>query len=511
MNRRTRTALAVSSMVAAALILPSGTAGAATAEGATARPWLSLSQATGLRSGQIITVHGSGFGPGRTVQLSECPRGATERFFCSFDASVATETNSKGTFSVTMQVVRQPTGMGNRDCATRYLCEIGATTFGPRNSLIAEANVWFDAKLAPVVPSFWVNVTRNLTPNEMVTVHATGLEPNAPVQLTECSGLPKNGTVNDIFSDCAFSYYYVGGGFPPPFLNRVVTSPEGTLAAQVRANGQVLLNFRGNQSTPANCEVSPGCEISAQLPDPADPTFFPRVAISFDPTAKPITPLMTVSDSSGLADGQIVTVAGGPFLADQPVLVRECPTTTPVWENCLIADQTVAPANDFGDIKLQFPVMMRWKTGKDIFNCAHIACSISILGVNDIWYSAWTPITFNATLPPIRPKASVSPSAGLSNGEVVTVNANGYPAGASLSVEECVVGTAQCNGQGNSLVTDAAGGGQFGVVVGSAVVTFNPATGTETQVACGTSKCELVVQNSSDPQDQVFMKLSFGS
>ncbi|MGO9558330.1 MAG: neocarzinostatin apoprotein domain-containing protein [Acidimicrobiales bacterium] len=498
MKRQIGTVVSIAVLMLAGVLIP-----AATANASAKAPRLSVAPSTALRPGQIVVVKVSNVPLKRDVTIVECAHSTSPVNDCNGIESAFFITGKTGTFSVPLQVVRFPSGPKGADCATRFACEIAAITFERgRRELLAHANIQFSATAKAIVPRFTVSPAKDLTPNQFVTVKATGLAPDAGVRLSECAGLAKSDRFP--FEHCNFYYYGLGGGG----IGVDETNAEGTLSVRLRANSSVLLQFR-RPLRPANCEVSPGCEFAISTFDPADPGFFARAPLTFNPAAKPITPVMTVSSSAALADGQMVTVTGGPFTPDAVVQVRECPTATSVWSSCLIRDDVEVSANDAGYIDVTFPVVEKSRSGKSEVDCTQEPCSISIIESGDIWYSAWTPISFDASLPAVRPAATVSPTTNLENGTLVTINGSKFAPGGSVDVEECVRHTSDCEGLEFGIPTDAAGAVEFGAEVVSAIAVFNRDGSGSTTVPCGKTGCVLGIANSSDPQQSVTVPISF--
>jgi len=493
MSRPSRvTALTVGLL--AVMLLPAATAAATTATAS-----ISVSPSSGLRIGQIVTVTGSDLPSG--VYLAECEHAATTGSHCgNHDFSVDVV---DGSIHTPMEVIRHPLGLTGPDCAKVGACEIAVVAYSRGNPVLAAASISFNANAAPIVPHVSVVPSTGLAPTQWVTVTATGLAPLATVEIFECAGLPLSR--GNVLQDCGIpGYGYPDGGFRFDFHQ---TTDVGSLALRVRADSNLVSPFNGDKV--ANCKVAPGCEFVFFTSDPASPTFSPRIPIVFNPAARPVTPVETVSDTSGLANGQTVTVAGGPFLPGEAVAVRECPSATPVWQSCSLDDLATGIANAAGQVSIRFAVVEKSGAGLSAENCTTEQCSLTMVGQDDVWYSAWTPIDINPALPTQRPKGTVAPATGLSNGTLVTVTGSGFLPGAPLNIEECLRTGADCEfiGDSGSVAADSTGSADFGVNVVSELQVFN-ASG-ETNVSCGLSDCMLLLVNIQDPEQRVITPIDF--
>jgi hypothetical protein len=481
----------------AVMLLPAATAAATTG---TATPSLGVSPSSGLRIGQIVTVTGSDLPS--DIYLAECEHAATSGSHCgNHDFAVDVV---DGSVHTPMEVIRHPLGLTGPDCAKVGDCEIAVLAYSRGNPVLAAAGISFNPNAAPVVPHVSVTPSTGLAPTQWVTVTATGLAPLATVEIFECDGLASSRV--GLLQHCGIpGYGYPDGGFR---FDTHQTTDVGSLALRIRADANLISPFNGDAV--ANCEVSPGCEFVFLTSDPASPTFSPQIPITFNPAARPVTPIETVSATSDLANGQTVTVAGGPFLPGEAVAVRECPSATPVWQNCSLDDLATGVANAAGQASIRFDVVEKSGAGPSE-NCTTEQCSLLMVGQDDVWYSAWTPIDINPALPTQRPKGTVAPATGLSNGTLVTVTGSGFLPGAPLNIEECLRSGADCEFIGNSgtVGADSTGSVDFGAAVVSELEVFDNSG--PVNVSCGLSGCMLLLVDLQDAEQRVISPIDFAS
>ncbi|MFJ9250085.1 enediyne antibiotic chromoprotein [Streptomyces sp. NPDC101776] len=105
------------------------------------------------------------------------------------------------------------------------------------------------------------------------------------------------------------------------------------------------------------------------------------------------------------------------------------------------------------------------------------------------------------------PAVSVTPAAGLSDGQSVTVDGSGYTAGSQVAVAECVAGT-RCAAAYVVATVDANGAFQVTPTVQKAFQATDYGTGAVSWADCTVVQCQVVAWN--DTTGQVGADISFG-
>lgn len=161
-------------------------------------PTLTVDPATDLVDGQVVQVTGSDARPDEYLLLAQCPAGATELYEqCQNFSEIHAE--SDGTFAQAYPVVAvlQPSYYleGKRedvlppdpvDCRVEA-CEL-LVAADDQLDRAGRVSLSFDPD-APLRPDMTISVVPNqdLVDGQVVEVHATGMTPDGPVDVIECS------------------------------------------------------------------------------------------------------------------------------------------------------------------------------------------------------------------------------------------------------------------------------------------------------------------------------------
>jgi Neocarzinostatin family len=152
--------------------------------------------------------------------------------------------------------------------------------------------------------------------------------------------------------------------------------------------------------------------------------------------------VFSVEPSTGLVDGQSVRYAGSGFPAGADIAILQCiPGATDLFgvlTRCAFP-QTVTAPDATGSIGGFFTVSRTFLpvAGGPAVDCAAAAgvCAISVFDFSTV---IDVPIAFADPLPPPPPTISVLPTTTLEDGSVVTVTGRDFPAGAAVTVAQCV-------------------------------------------------------------------------
>lgn len=166
-------ALAGASLVAAALVAPTGAAVAAAA------PTVTVEPTTDLVEGQRVNVQGSGFPPGTLVVVAQCDARGDDLDSCDFRDAVVEQVRKSGRFEAGLELHRAVDSdrFGVVDCAAAPgTCVVAAFDFfHPSRS--AAVPLSFDPEgppaLHPMRASLAVQAVGTIAPDGTVRVHGT--------------------------------------------------------------------------------------------------------------------------------------------------------------------------------------------------------------------------------------------------------------------------------------------------------------------------------------------------
>lgn len=263
-------------------------------------PSIHLSQSTSLASNQSVTITGKNFSPNGSVSIDECSSGGTCQYYTNDSFA---PTSAAGTFSATYRPSADVLLYGKgrvrlTHCSKAPGCVVEAQSDGVGGS--AKEAVSFDPKAPPVTPDLHVSRRTALAEGQIVTVRGSDLDPHVGYTVTEC----KTGRASIL--DCG--------------LNDSVSS-ESSAAGEMEAHLPVTAHSTTGAITPVDCDTT-SCSIT--IVESGDEWFSSSERISFNSSLPPVTPSETVTPSSGLVDGQIVTVSGGDFPTGSTVDATEC-------------------------------------------------------------------------------------------------------------------------------------------------------------------------------------------
>lgn len=222
------------------------TAGSVEPPGPLAAPSITVTPSTGLVSGQVVTVTGSGFTPSVQMILSDCVT-ETTLGYCGGPPPDSVFTDPSGNFTYQFKVAR---GTFDEtvyppvlvDCARAPgACSVFA--YVGVSAERASAPISFDASVPP--PSAVVTVTpsRALNDEQTLQVSGSGFTPSSGVFVGQCApGFP----ADFLGSPCAFP----GGSLP--------IDPQGNLLVSLRVTRLIQLpshNFVDCSAAAGTCFV----------------------------------------------------------------------------------------------------------------------------------------------------------------------------------------------------------------------------------------------------------------
>ena len=308
---------------------------------------------------------------------------------------------------------------------------------------------------AAATPTMTVTPSTGLTSNQEVAVTGSGYTANATYAAVECIGTATT-----------------TAGCDTNAITPVSVSATGTVSFNFYVQtGPIGNGTCGTSAADSNCLIVIGTLTGTQI------AYAP---ISFG-TPAPAGPSITLTPSTGLANGAKVTITGSGFVAGDSLFAVECLATATSSADCNTAGATPITANADGTLpSTSFTVTTgtigSGACGTTAANAAGCVISVSTVAGAD---AAHASITFAVAVPTI----TVSPATGLKNGTKVTITGSGFAAGDSLFAVQCVAtatSAAGCNTVGATPITANADGTLPST-------TFTVATGTIGSGACGTT------------------------
>jgi hypothetical protein len=292
-------------------------------------PKLAAVPSTKLRDHQLVTVVGSGFNPGSSIQVSEC---ASNGFDCAYETFRFGDVNDKGNVVIRNFALERliqsydENGPVTIDCAaTPTTCVLQAQTSGFGGGVV-NASLAFDPRIPPVVPALSVSPSTNLGDLQLVNVSGYGFLPGVQVNISECA--------QDTFA-CDPGSRTATAGFQGQFT--ITMAVHRRLAAQ----GQLGID-------PTDCAAHLGaCLINAYA---QGTNTAPSVALGFNPRKPAVNPSMLVVPNTGLVDNQRVGIVLNGFGAFGQTAVVECSADAVADQNLSYCDPstelvTTTPAN----------------------------------------------------------------------------------------------------------------------------------------------------------------------
>jgi hypothetical protein len=345
-------------IVATVITVALSVAGAGGALGATSSPVITVTPSTNLANGEQVSVSGAGLTPNVNGVLVECssaagqptvegrgltfPVSCTNPFAPKFGPSPSVvTTSSTGTFDTTFVaetgIVGPPSAAGIDSAgnnpasdAANYPCpptpaqqaagDVCWISFTDGGGDAAEASLGFGS---PITTTPTVSVQGAMAGGDTVAVTATGFTPNSPVIVEECNLTP---------GEPAQQF---GGGPAIGCTQPVSVGPSGVLPS-TDGSGSLTTDLTlqegnvGGQAasvpypcppTPANVAEGGSCDVVVE--DAGGHAAHAYVGLD-----GPVpVPSLSVSRSSGLLNGQELTVFGSGFSIDNSANLFECNDT----------------------------------------------------------------------------------------------------------------------------------------------------------------------------------------
>lgn len=209
-------------------------------------------------------------------------------------------------------------------------------------------------------------------------------------------------------------------------------------------------------------------------------------------------PAITVAPNTGLNNGDTVSVTGSGFAASEGLSIVECSALSAT--GCDTGNVVTATTGADGSLAATAFVVHSGAIGDG--TCAAGSSSCFLLATNAA-HSELVQATLGFAAPP--PTVTVTPTAGIKDGDTVTVHGAGYTPSAPIAILECSgLSQATCNIGGLVSATAAADG-----TVDGSIVVHTGAIGTGT-CAASSSNCLIAVANEVDQTQVGSAPLGFG-
>jgi hypothetical protein len=156
-------------------------------------------------------------------------------------------------------------------------------------------------------------------------------------------------------------------------------------------------------------------------------------------SATTTTPTLTASPSTGLLDGQSISVAGSGLAAKTRDVVAECVTgATDPLDSCDVGSSRPVKSNGSGSFSISFTAVRTIEPGEfgSSVDCATAGACILAVFDEGLSLLADTPITF-ADVTIVPPTVSAVPSTGLLDGQKIKVTGANWSPGAHIALAEC--------------------------------------------------------------------------
>jgi hypothetical protein len=221
------------------------------------------------------------------------------------------------------------------------------------------------------------------------------------------------------------------------------------------------------------------------------------------------TPTLTADPSTGLLDGQSISVSGSGLAAKNDDLLAECVTgaTSPV-ESCDVETVKTVKTGASGSFTTSYTAVRMIEVGgsSSTVDCATADACILVVIDGNLSILAGTPISF-ADVVVVPPTVTAVPDSGLLDGQKITVSGTNWSPGALIALGECPVNGSVCG-----FITS----GKRGITVGSAGTFSGSFTvsrfieGEDGVLDCAQpSTCLLEAVNAGDPDQTATTPITF--
>jgi hypothetical protein len=379
---------------------------------------LSADPSTGLTDGQQITVSGTGFDAKSDYDIVECPTGDDNPLDCDPGTVGFVKSDSTGSFSApytAVRVIEEFVSGTTLDCATAGACDLAA--LDSNLSAVAETPIGFaDVAIIPATVS--AVPSTGLLDGQKITVSGTNFTPNAPVGLSECPGPAGDDSCDSIgIAVGASDAGRRGGGGGEPGYGETMADASGSFSTSFTV-ARIVDGIEG----PVDCAQPPGCVLEATN---ESGTIQATTALTFADVAI-VPPVMTATPSTGLEDGQTITVTGQGFSSRDELGLSECAAGTTDGSECVaeagLGNAAEVQANRHGRFTVSFNVARVITLIDGTIDCSQApGCVIGAIDLESETgaVTSMVPISFDPkgkVLPPLNLQVHVDPTAVIGAG-----------------------------------------------------------------------------------------------
>ena len=391
---------------------------------------LTVTPHNNLVHGQTVVVRGRGWRPRDGGQgAAQCISGIASTAGCGRIEFAPTD--AAGNFRLEYEVVVMlETSEGTFDCRVE-VCVIGSNNSpSVTGSRFVELN--FDpAGPDPVRRTVTVDPDSGLVDHQQVQVSGDDFTTDPRwggyAELLQCR-LPAEG-----YDDCDTGGYEFGevdtdGHLDTPFRVETILRLEGGATHDCRTGGCVL-SVRDNGE---------GFAEGAQA------------ALDFDP-AGPLAPppTVTVTPSTGLADGDIVEVDGAGWRPNNFVAVLQCRSAATDFGGCDMNSFGYTQTDEDGAFDLRRGVAATFRVSRGRLDCRIRSCSLFVFGeedFDDLGAAVRAPLEFDESRPLIEPRFRTGDLAGLHGGDRVRVSGTGGRPDGTVVLMQCAANATDVGG-----------------------------------------------------------------
>ena len=274
---------------------------------------------------------------------------------------------------------------------------------------------------ASATPTMTVTPNTGLTANQEVTIAGSGFAPNAALAAVECIGTATTTTGCDLNA-----------------ITPINVSSTGTVSVNFYVQtGPIGNGTCGTSATDLNCAIAIGTLAGTLVAD---------APITF--AAATTGPAITVTPSTGLKNGDKVTITGSGFTAGDSLFAVECLATATSAAGCNTAGATPITANSDGTLPSTTFTVTAGTIGSGACGTKAAnarACVITVATAAGTDAGA-APIQFAVAKARVVRTLFVRPTFKLHNGQVVTVFGHGFIPRYHVYIVECLAGASGAAG-----------------------------------------------------------------
>jgi hypothetical protein len=375
----------------AVLVPAAASAAAARAHQApTGTATVTVTPSSGLFDGQSIGVTGNSFTAKTVYGIIECPTGASKVTGCDLNLGniIVVKTDGSGSFSTSMTAVRTitPGTTGTPvDCATAGACVLAVA---PRNGKIAASTAISFADVVIIAPTISADPSSGLLDGQSIAVTGNDFSAGAQIALAECpaGGDPTENVFNCDVTTFVPAFADGSGNISSPYTaTRIIAGPTGSIDC-AQPSACVLVAF--NLSNPSQAASTP---------------------ISFQDIAI-VPPVLLATPSTGLVDGQVISVTGKGFKRHGQYALSECVAGSTDGSECVatagIGNVAVVTTKGSGRFTTTIEVARVLTLINGTVDCAQApGCVIGAIDASNPFgsVSAVTPVSFNPNVKPLPP------------------------------------------------------------------------------------------------------------